>query len=444
MDDRATAWGVSARQEPQNVEQKVISSEGNKLPGDGKSSANEMAEADAPILGTWLNRNILGMGLASFFSDAGHEAATAILPLFLTSIGAPAAALGTIEGVADAVSSFVKLGAGWLSDRIGRRKPIAVAGYVLTGLTTGFFALATSWPRVLLTRALGWFGRGMRGPVRDAMLSESVPPEARARAFGFHRAGDTLGAIVGPLIALASLSLMSGRQSATITYRQIFWITMIPGLLSAVSFALLVKEHSRPANRSSSLVAAIGGLPRRFKLFLVGVGVFGAGDFAHSLLTLRAAQMLAPRVGAVTAGQLAIALYTMRNVFYAGMSYPVGMLADRAGKRLVLALGYVLGALMCLGWILAVPSVWMLGPLFAIGGTLIAAEDTLEGALAADLLPEQARGAGYGVLATVNGLGDFLSSIVVAGLWTAISPTAGFTYSTMLFLLGAAIIYCVR
>jgi len=405
---------------------------------------NETTEADQPILGTWLNRSILGMGLASFFSDAGHEAATAILPLFLVSIGAPAAALGTIEGVADAVSSFVKLGAGWFSDRIGRRKPIAVVGYVLTSLTTGLFALATAWPHVLLTRAVGWFGRGMRGPVRDAMLSDSVTPEARGRAFGFHRAGDTLGAIIGPLIALALLSLMSGRQAATITYRQIFWITLIPGLLSAASFALLVRERSRPADHSAGLFTAIGGLPTRFKLFLVGVAVFGAGDFAHSLLTLRAAQMLTPQTGAARASQVAIALYAVRNVFYAGMSYPIGALADRIGKRLVLTLGYVLGALMGIGWILAVPSVWILGPLFAIGGTLIATEDTLEGALAADLLPEQVRGAGYGVLATVNGLGDFLSSIVVAGLWTAINPTAGFAYATTLFLLGAIIIYTVK
>jgi MFS family permease len=124
----------------------------------------------------WLNRNVVGMALASFFSDAGHEAATSILPLFLIAIGAPAAALGTIEGVADAISSFVKLGSGWFSDRVGRRKPIAVLGYVLTGLSTGLFALANAWPFVLLTRAIGWFGRGIRGPVRDAMLAESLDP----------------------------------------------------------------------------------------------------------------------------------------------------------------------------------------------------------------------------------------------------------------------------
>lgn len=392
----------------------------------------------------WLNRSVVGMTLASFFSDAGHEAATSILPLFLISIGAPPLALGAIEGVADAVSSFVKLAAGWLSDRIGRRKPIAVTGYVLTGLTTGLFALATAWPHVLLARAAGWFGRGIRGPVRDAMLSESVTPETRGKAFGFHRAGDTLGAITGPLFALALLGLLAGREATAVTYRQIFWITLVPGLLSALSFALFVKEHARPVNHDIRLFRIIGELPMRFKVFLIGVGIFGAGDFAHSLLTLRATLMLTPSLGAAQAGQVAIGLYTLHNVLYAGMSFPIGALADRIGKRGLLALGYGVAALMGLGWIVAVPSVWMLAVLFALGGVFIAAEDALEGALAADLLPEDVRGTGYGVLATVNGLGDFLSSIVVGVLWTAVSPAAGFAYATILFVIGAVVIYRVR
>ncbi len=303
----------------------------------------------------WLNRNVVGMALSSFFSDAGHEAATAILPLFLISIGAPAAALGVIEGVADAVSSFVKLASGWFSDRIGRRKPIAVTGYLLTGLSTGLFALAQTWPFVLVIRAVGWFGRGIRGPVRDAMLAESVAPEARGRAFGFHRAGDTLGAITGPVLALALVTLLAGREATQITYRQIFWITLIPGVLSAVSFALFVKEHARPANHQMNLFKTIHSLPLRFKLFLVGVGIFGAGDFAHSLLTLRAAQMLTPIEGAARAGQIAIGLYIVHNILYSGMSYPIGALADRIGKRGLLAAGYLLAAVMGLGWILADP-----------------------------------------------------------------------------------------
>jgi len=410
------------------------------------NTTHELADKATPARASdgWLNRNVAGMALASFFSDAGHEAATSILPLFLVSIGAPPAALGAIEGVADAVSSFIKLGAGWFSDRIGRRKPIAVAGYALTGLTTGLFALATAWPHVLLARAAGWFGRGIRGPVRDAMLSESVTPETRGRAFGFHRAGDTLGAIVGPAFALALLSLLAGREATAVTYRQIFWITLIPGLLSTLSFALFVKERARLANHAANLFKTIGGLPTRFKLFLIGVGIFGAGDFAHSLLTLRAAQMLTPEMGAARAGQITLALYVLHNVLYAGMSFPIGALADRIGKRGLLAVGYGVAALMGIGWIVAVPSVWMLGLLFALGGTFIAAEDALEGVLAADLLPEDVRGTGYGVLATVNGLGDFLSSVVVGALWTAVNPAAGFAYATALFFIGAIVIYRVR
>jgi len=394
--------------------------------------------------GTWLNTAVTGMTLASFFSDAGHEMATAILPLFLIALGAPAAALGTIEGVADGVSSFVKLASGWFSDRIGRRKPIAVSGYVLTGLTTGLFALATTWPHVLLARAIGWFGRGIRGPVRDAMLTDSVPAEARGRAFGFHRAGDTLGAITGPLIALGLVTLLAGHTTKEVAYRQVFLITLIPGILSALSFGLLVRERSRPANHGAGLFKAIGGLPRRFKLMLVGVGIFGAGDFAHSLLTLRAAQVLAPQLGAGVAGQVAIALYVLHNVLYAAMSYPIGALADRVGKRGLLALGYGIAAVMGVGWMVLPLSVWMLGALFALGGTFIAAEDALEGALAADLLPEDARGTGFGVLATVNGLGDLLSSVIVGVLWTTVNPQAGFGYATILFSIGAVVIWRLK
>ncbi len=403
-----------------------------------------IAVSSPPQSVPWLNRSVVGMTLASFFSDFGHEVATAILPLFLAAIGAPAAALGTIEGVADAVSSFVKLISGWLSDRMVRRKPLAVTGYLLTGLTTGLFALAYTWPQVLVARAVGWLGRGMRGPVRDAMLAEAVPLEARGRAFGFHRAGDTLGAIVGPTVALLMISLLAGQEVKEATYRQIFVITLIPGLLAALAFALLVKERRKTPGAAAGLLKTIGALPTKFKLFLVAVGIFGAGDFAHSLLTLRAVQMLSPTMGAAQAGQVAIALYVLHNVFYAAMSYPIGALADRVGKRKLLVAGYSLAAVMSLGWIVATPTIWALAPLFVLGGMFIASEDALEGALAADYLPADVRGTGYGVLATVNGFGDFLSSIIVGLLWTAVSPAAGFAYASLLFIMGAALLYRLR
>jgi MFS family permease len=384
----------------------------------------------------WLNRNVIGMGLTSFLSDLGHEMATALLPLFLLNIGASASALGAIEGVADALSSFVKLAAGWYTDRIGQRKPLVILGYTLTA-STGLFALATAWPQVLLIRALGWLGRGIRGPLRDAILAESIPAEARGRAFGFHRAGDTVGAIGGPLVALALVGMGAN-------YRSVFWLSALPGLLAALAFTTLVREQRRQPNHTLRLWQSIGALPLRFKLFLVGVGVFGLGDFAHSLLTLRAAQVLTPTLGAAQASTLAVSLYVLHNVFYAGASFPVGALADRLGKRGLLALGYLLAVAMNLALIAAVPNLAILGLIFALGGMVIATEDALEGAIAADLLPEELRGTGYGVLATVNGLGDFLSSLVVGSLWAGLAPAAGFGYAAALGLAGAIILFRVR
>ena len=404
----------------------------------------EASPVPHPATRGWLNRNVAGMGLTSFLSDTGHEAATAILPLFLASIGASAAALGTIEGVADAVSSFVKLAAGWYSDRFGRRKPTVIAGYTLTGLSTGLFALATAWPHILVARAIGWLGRGVRGPLRDAIMADSVPPTARGRAFGFERAGDTLGAVVGPLLALALVAFLTRFQAPAAAYRQVFLITAIPGLLAALSFATLVRERQRASNQTLRFWGTVQGLPPRFKLFLIAVGIFGAGDFAHTLLTLRASQLLAPGLGEARAGQVAILLYVLHNVVYATFSYPAGALGDRIGKGRVLTAGYALAALMGVGWIVAFPSVVYLGLLFMLGGAFIAVEDALERAIAADFLPEEVRGTGYGILATVNGVGDFLSSVIVGFLWTEVAPAAGFAYATILSLAGAALMYRLR
>jgi len=393
-------------------------------------------EKSRTSVGRWLNRNVAGMALASFFSDFGHEMATAILPMFLVSVGASAAALGIIEGAADAVSSFAKLGAGWLSDKRGLRKPIAVTGYLVTAVATASFGLATSWTHALAGRVVGWFGRGIRGPVRDALLADSIPAEATGRAFGFHRAADTLGAVAGPAVAFLLVGVLS--------YRQIFLLTLIPGLLSVLAFAFLVRERARGANHALRFWSTMRGLPRSFRRFLVGVGIFGAGDFAHTLLILRASELLSLQTRPEVTATMVVLLYTGHNILYALASYPIGYLSDRMGKRGLLAAGYLLAAGMSLGFLLATPSIWYLVLLFAIGGTYLAAEDTLEGAIAADLLPEEVRGTGYGVLATVNGLGDFLSSVVVGFLWTAISPGAGFLYAAILSVVGGLVIVRLR
>jgi hypothetical protein len=171
----------------------------------------------------WLNRNVVGLAINRFLSDFGHEAGTAILPLFLTAIGAPAIALGLIEGVADALSSFAKLFGGWLGDRVERRRPWAAAGYLLTGLTTGLYGIFPWWPWTLIVRTVGWAGRGLRSPLHDALLTDSVPVSARGRAFGFDEAADTAGAVAGPLAALAIVSIGPRNDGGLHSFSVIFW-----------------------------------------------------------------------------------------------------------------------------------------------------------------------------------------------------------------------------
>jgi len=383
----------------------------------------------------WLNRNVVGIGTTSLFSDLSHETATTILPVFLASLGAPPAALGIIEGIADALSSFAKMGAGYLSDKTGIRKPIAVAGYFLTTIAKASFALATSWGHVLVGRAIGWFGRGIRNPIRDAILTESTLPEAYGKTFGFERALDTLGAVLGPLAALWLVTFLS--------YRQVFLLTLIPGMLATLTFAFFVRAKFRSANPSLTFRASLRNLPARYKLFLVAVGVFGAGDFAHTMLILRATQVLTPSDPS-TAGELAISLYVLHNIIYAGASYPMGAIADRIGKKRILVGGYFLAALMSLSLALPIDSYVFLMFVFFAGGLYIAIEDALERAFAAELLPEDLRGTGYGALATVNGLGDFVSSTLVGILWTAISPATGFGFAAVLMFLGAIFLLRLR
>jgi MFS family permease len=396
---------------------------------------------------SWLNRNVAGMSITSFFSDAGHEMVTAVLPGFLGTIGVTAGALGWIEGVSDASSSFAKLGAGWYSDRIGPRKGLVTLGYFVTGTALSLFALAASWPLILLGRVIAWMGRGVRGPLRDALLAESVSPEARGKAFGLHRAGDTLGAVVGPLIGIALFSVLPAVNPSQ-PFRTIFVLSLIPGLAAAGCFALLVRETAGRHAAALRFWHALRGLPGKYKLFLRGVGLFGMGDFAPALLILAATGLLAPAHGAVHAAQIAGALYVLRNVLYAGASFPIGALADRMNKRALLAGGYWIGALTAFGtaglFVLPSPGYFALGLVFALSGIYIAAEDALEGAIPADLVAAELRGTAYGLLGTVNGVGDLAASALVGSLWTAVSPVAAFGAAGALMAGGAVLVAKTR
>jgi len=390
----------------------------------------------------WLNRNVAGMTFTSFCADVGYEMVTAVLPGFLGAIHVAAAALGWIEGAADALSSFVKLGAGWYSDRIGHRKGIVALGYFLSGTALSLFALAVSWPLVLAGRLIAWLGKGIRGPLRDALLSESVAPEVRGKVFGLHRAGDTLGAVLGPLIGVWLLEVLP-RPDAAAPFRTIFVLSLLPGLLAVASILVLVRETRRPANPRLRFWASMRDLPRPYLRFLGGVGLFGMGDFSHTLLVLAAAQLLAPEYGTLRAAQAGALLYVLRNALYAAASFPVGWLADRVNKNLLLAAGYALGAITAAATaavFLAPPSLTLLIVVFGLAGIYIGAEDALEGAIPADMVAPEGRGTAYGLMGSVNGAGDLVASALVGTLWTAVSPVAAFGTAGVLMAAGAVVV----
>jgi MFS family permease len=379
----------------------------------------------------WLNRTVVGIGLASLFSDWSYEMATAVLPAFLTAMGAAAAWLGLIEGVADGLSSFAKLGSGFYTDRLAHRKPVAALSYLVTAFGTGAFALATNAWQVLLARGVAWLGRGVRTPVRKALLAGAVTRETYGRAFGFERMMDTCGAIAGPATALVLLPLL--QQS----YPRLFLLTLIPGVIAAGAIALIVKERARTPVSHVDLGESLRALPGRFRRFVLAAGVFGLGDFSPTLLILLATQTLAHLYGLATAARIAAALYLVHNVVYAGFALLSGHWADRYHKGRLLAGGYAVAALMALMVVFLPLNVWTLGMVFILGGIYVAMAETLEDSFTAELVGESQHGMAFGTLATVNGFGDLLSSVVVGVLWTRYGIPVAFAYSAVLFLLGS-------
>ncbi len=387
----------------------------------------------------WLNRTVLGVGVTSLFSDWSHEIATAILPAFLATIGAGPAWLGAIEGIADGLSSFAKLGSGHYTDQLKKRKPLAVFGYAFTALATASFAFATHAYHVLFGRAAAWLGRGVRSPVKKALLAADVAPGAYGRAFGLERLMDTVGAIAGPLTALWLLNVTNHN------YRAVFLWTLLPGMVAVLSFWLLVRERTFEARKKVTFLTGLRNLPGNFREFLLGVGVFGSGDFSHTLLILYASRMLAPAHGAARAASLAVGLYTLHNVFYAGSAYLSGWISDHVPHRkAILAGGYALAGVTAIFLTTTPASLWLLGGLFMLAGIYVGTEEALEDSLAAELIPKEQHGMAFGTLAAVNAVGDFLSSLVVGFLWSAVSARAAFSFSAVLFFLGAILILRLR
>ena len=390
----------------------------------------------------WLNRTVAGAGITSALGDLCYETTTVMLPGFLAVLGIPAAALGFIEGIADAVASFTRMVSGYIADKLGHRKLLVVVGYGLTPLGQVFIALAAGWPLLLLGRVVSWFGKGLRGPLRDAIVIQAVTQETRGRAFGFHRAADTIGAVLGPLLGVALLGFAQGLhwEDASGPFRLVLWLSVVPGVLAVLAFLTLVQDPHHSPNPALKFFSTLRGLPARFKRYLGAVGIFGIGDFSHSLLILAATSLLTPAMGVIHAAQVAGMLYVWRNLVQVAASYPVGRLADRIGHLPVLAAGYALGAstavLTALAFWFSVGSVALLAVIFCIAGLYVAVQEALESTVTAEMVQADTLATSVGALGAVNGTAKFASSAMVGVLWTAASPVLGFVLAAMLMTVG--------
>jgi MFS family permease len=367
----------------------------------------------------WLNGTVAAFGLTSLLSDLGHETATAVLPLHLVKIGFGATALGAIEGVADAAAGLAKLAGGMAGQRIARKKPWTAAGYAMTALCTSALGFVAGVPAFVALRSAAWVGRGFRGPLRDFLISDAVEPRFYARAFGLERAGDMIGAVGGPLLALAVLA-------AGYALKSVLFLALVPGLLAAVCVMWFVRERvgREPTAGTGKLRPA---MPAGYWSLLVAIALFGVGDFSRSFLVLAVAKAVPGRGdGTVAHLGLPVVLYALHNGMSALATFPAGHLADRFGRRRLLASGYALGVAVNLTLALWSRSLTAVGCAFLLSGVSIAVEETVEKACVAEILPRSSRSFGLGGLAATNAVGDMIASIGVGVLWDRVGAGVAF------------------
>lgn len=357
---------------------------------------------DPPEAGTpaALSRNVYVVSAVSFCQDTASEILYPVLPFFVTGVlGAPPAVLGLIEGLADGAASAMKAVSGRLAD-LGRRRPLVAAGYGVSAAGKLVLALAVAWPLVLVSRFTDRIGKGLRGPPRDAIIADETTPTNRGRAFGFHRAADTAGAVCGPLIGLGLYEMVGQR------FRPLFWVALVPAVAS-VLLVFLIRERPR-SHRHAVGAWSVRELPHRYWRFIGLAALFALVNFPDSMLLLRAKDLGFGFTGVVF-------VYVLYNVSYAVLSYPAGAVSDRLNRRLVFGTGLLVFSVAYLGFGLTSSSAWA-WVLFPVYGAYTALTDGVSRAWVADLVPADARGTALGVHAAISGVG-----LLVAGVWAGLA-----------------------
>ncbi len=370
------------------------------------------------------------LGWVSFFADAASEMLYPLVPLFLTvTLGAPAAVVGLVEGLADGVATGLRAFAGWVTDRFRDNRVLVVGGYTVSSLAKPLLALAPGWVVVALLRVTDRFGKAFRGIPRDVMLTEAVPAEQRGHAFGFHRAMDTAGAVVGPLVAAAALLAVGERN-----LRPVFLLALVPGLATIA----LVFGLPRSTTRSQGGQWEDATLPWRgsYGTLVVALVVFGLGNSSDAFLLLRAHDLGLTEVQVILA-------YASYNVVYAALSTPVGRRSDRVGRLPLFRGGLLVFAAVYLGFGLA-PGAWAVWPLLAVYGVYMALTDGIGKALVVDLVPPSVRGKALGYSQALNGAAVLIAGITAGELWDHVSPAAPFIVGSITAVVSIGVVSAVR
>lgn len=378
-----------------------------------------------------LPRNVWAVSFTSFFMDIASEMVMNILPLFLANVlGVKTNIIGIIEGVAEATASLLKLFSGWLSDKVGGRKWIAVAGYGLSTLVKPFFYFANTWGLIAGVRWVDRVGKGIRTAPRDALVADSVDEHSRGFAFGFQRAADTAGAVIGILVAILVIWLAQANsvKLGASTFRTVVLISLVPAVLAVLSLAIGAKDVKVLGERKPPKFA-FKSLGKPFVVFMIIMGIFDLGNSSDAFLILRAQERGMSVIGILV-------MLMVFNLIYALVSAPAGGLSDRIGRKRMITAGWLVYSAIYFGFGLAVHT-WHIIALFILYGFYYALAYSTAKAFIADLVPENVRGTAYGTYNAVLGVLDFPASVIAGVLWQGVSGWGGFGPSAP-FLFGAA------
>ena len=371
-----------------------------------------------------ISKNVFVLGLVSFFNDVASEMIYPLVPIFLTSVlGAPVAIVGLIEGMAESTASVLKGVSGWLSDKWRKRKIFVVAGYSFSAISKILLSLAYSWPFVLLARFVDRFGKGTRTSARDALIAESSENSVRGRAFGFHRGLDTLGAVVGPLIALLAIHFLDNN------FRLIFFLAFIPAFIGILLLLFFVKEKKKEANSLDTFHFNWRELNPSFKIFLLISFIFALGNSSDAFLILRAQNLGLSLT-------LVVLAYVLFNFTYALFSTPAGIIADKIGPKKVLLAGFLLfsGVYLFFGLTSSSLFLWFLFPVY---GIYMALTEGVGKAYISNLVPQEKTGTAFGIYQTIIGLCTFFASFIAGILWTYIGVRLPFIFGSIMALISA-------